>query len=362
MARTQPLPPKKGQGDRVKGLIEGREPGEVELDLDMLRPNSSQDRLRMEQAVSRPTATTPAAQETSAVAASRGGVGHQVASSTAGLRVGETYELPVNLLKDSPYNARVWYSPEDVDVISVSMQQNGQDVAAVGYVDESGKVVLIDGSKRLRAAKSGGVETLRVEIKPKPASERELYLASRRMNVERSQQTPFDDSVRFKTLLDEGLYSSQAELAKDVGLSQSMVSYTLSLTKLPPSVIKVLREERTKKGEAKLCQIAYAQEFAKMFDGTGVEGHELEDTAIEIARDVLAKDLSVRQTQDLIRSRMEGKRQRAQADKIALKYGNGAGTLKVFASKGQIDLSIKGVEPSKIEELRLKIEALFVKA
>jgi hypothetical protein len=33
--------------------------------------------------------------------------------------------------------------------------------------------------------------------------------------------------------------------------------------------------------------------------------------------------------------------------------------LKVFPTKGQLDLSIKGVNSEKLDELRLKIEALF---
>lgn len=272
---------------------------------------------------------------------------------------GGTYTLPTSMLKDSPYNARVWYSIEEIDEISTSLQRNGQDVPVAGYVDEDGKVTVVDGSKRLRAARAGGVEQLRVEIRARPESTKEMYLTSRRMNVERSTQTAFDDAVRFKSLLEEKVYAGQVELAADIGLSQSMVSYTLSLNKLPPALVKVMREEKNKSGEAKLCQLGFATEFAKMFDGSGEEAQEKIDLAIEIAREILMKDLSCRQAQDLIRSRTETKRQRSTADKIALRYGSGAGTLKVFPTKGQLDLSLKGIEPGKLEELRLKIESLF---
>ncbi len=351
---SKPLPRKKREDEstRITALM-GADDAPTELDLSVVRRASPTERAKMERAVEGQQVVLAAPLSTAPMGpmSEVGGAGQ--------LRPGNTYTLPTSMLKDSPYNARVWYSIEEIDEISTSLQRNGQDVPVAGYVDEDGKVTVVDGSKRLRAARAGGVEQLRVEIRSRPESAKEMYLTSRRMNVERSTQTAFDDAVRFKSLLDEKVYAGQVELAADIGLSQSMVSYTLSLNKLPPALVKVMREEKSKTGETKLCQLGFATEFAKMFDGSGEEAQEKIDLAIEIAREILVKDLSCRQAQDLIRSRSETKRQRSTADKIALKYGNGAGTLKVFPTKGQLDLSLKGIEPAKLEELRLKIESLF---
>jgi ParB family chromosome partitioning protein len=355
---TKPLPRKRrdDQPNRMLQLM-GQGTAVEEPDFSAVKASSPEERERMERAVAHApvadtTVATPAAPKAAALVAPG-------AMQEEGWVPGSTYTVPVQMLKDSPYNARVFYSIEEIDETSMSMQRNGQDVAVSGYVDNDGKIVVVDGSKRLRAAKAGGIENLRVEIKRRPESAKELYLMSRRMNVERSTQTAFDDAVRFKTLLDEKVYAGQQELAHDLGVSQSTVSYTLSLNRLPPQLVKVMRDERTKNGEGKLRLLGYASEFAKLFDGSGEESQERVDLSIEIAREILAKDMSVRQTQELIRSRSEPKRQRSTADKIALRYGNGAGTLKVFPTKGQLDLSIKGVDATKLEELRLKIEGLF---
>ena len=323
------------------------------LDLSVIEKNSEADRERMQAR----TATLASPTE------ERGGAEPQFATRDAmeegvsNLQIGSTYTVALSLLQDSPYNARVYYSPEEIDAMALSLQDNGQDVSLAGYVDGS-KVVVLDGSKRLRAGRAAGLDSLRVEIRKEPSSVKETYKASRRMNSERSPQTPLDDAVRFKALLDAGEYSDQTSLGEDMGVSQTVVSQTLSLNRIPQNVLRVMREEGV---HGKLCQLSFAIEVAKMFDGTHKEGQGQEDRVIEVIREVVAKDLSVKQTRDLVQSRLDGPKARQKAETSAVRYGAGLGTLKVFASKGQLDLSIKGVEPAMVDELRLKIEQLFAK-
>lgn len=356
-AKPQPLP---GQGrapDHVAGLMEP--------DLSSIRPNSSGDRAEMEMRTSAgkgaplPVAARTAVEVLSVVGdIDDGGVEH--------LQIGNTYRVPLGLLHDSPFNARVYYSPEEIDSMVLSLQENGQDVALSGFVDGA-KVTVLDGSKRLRAARAASLDSLRVEIREKPPSDKETYKASRRMNIERSTQTPLDDAVRFAALLDNGAYADQTALGKDMGVSQTVVSQTLSLNRIPQTVMRVMREEYTQAkrdkrdefAQPKMCQLSFAIEIAKMFDGSNKEGQEQEDKAIEVIREIVAKDLSVKQARDLVQSRLEGPKQRQKAETTAVRYGNGLGTLKVFATKGQLDLTIKNVDPGKIGELKAKLEQLF---
>lgn len=326
-----------------------------EVDLGSIRPNSEADRQRMaDRAAGRRPAPTPDLREGAvALAAAVGAV-----ADAESLAVGGTYQVPLHLLQDSPFNARVYYAAEEVDQIAVSLQSNGQDVAVSAFV-EAGKVTIIDGSKRLRGARAAGLDSLRVEIKTKPESPKEMYKASRRMNKERSPQTPLDDAVRFKALMDAREYADQESLAADMGTSQTTVSQTLSLNKIPASVLRLMREEKV---QDKLCQLTFATEIARMFDGTGTQGPAVEDKAIDVIREIMAKDLSAKQTKELVAARIEGPKARAKAETTAVRYGSGLGTLKVFSAKGQLDLTIKGVETTKIEDLRKKIEALFAGA
>lgn len=353
-AKPQPLPTR--TPDHVSDLMEP--------DLSTIRRNSAGDRAQMESRTAEGKGLVAAvlAQPTAleALSSTQGLVGEDQAHE---LMVGHTYRVPIHMLQDSEFNARVFYAADEIDGMALSLQNNGQDVALSGFVEGS-KVTVVDGSKRLRAARAASLDSLRVEIREKPASNKELYKASRRMNIERSTQTPLDDASRFQALLQAGDYPDQTALGADMGCSQTVVSQTLSLNRIPQGVMRVMREETSPAGRPlgslpKMCQLSFAVEIAKMFDGTHTEGQEQEDRAIEVIREIVAKDLSVKQARALVQSRLDGPKQRQKAETMAVRYGNGLGTLKVFAAKGQLDLSIKNVDPARIGELRSKIEQLF---
>lgn len=157
--------------------------------------------------------------------------------------LGHVYEVPLERIRSNPVNPRAVYTPQAVDDMAVSLKESGQHVAATGFV-EGAEVVLIEGETRLRGARLAGLKTLRVEIKLKPESDRDLYKRARAANVERRDQTPLDDALRWKELLANGVFASQSELAQELGIKggESTVSRTLGLAGLPQAVVLVLSE------------------------------------------------------------------------------------------------------------------------
>lgn len=271
-------------------------------------------------------------------------------SSPDALLVGHSYNVPIGWLADSNFNARVYYAVEEIDEIGQSLLRNGQDVPLWGYVD-NGKVQVVDGGKRTRAGRSVGFADLRVDIHEKPASFREAYMRSRRMNLQRSAQTCLDDAVRFKQLLDTGEFEGQVPLAKALGISQTTVSLTLSLNRLPEDVLKVMRT-----APAKLCQLSFAVEFAKLFEAPGDATDEQIDAANALLREVVQEDHSLARTKSLIQARTSPKRERQTASTIEVQYAGVKGSLKVFRARGQVELAMKGVPLDKIEALEERIK------
>ena len=151
--------------------------------------------------------------------------------------IGQIIEVPVERVRSNPLNPRAVYTSAAVDEMAISLTNNGQRVAALGYQEDDGAIVLIEGETRLRGARAAGIPTLRVEIRAKPASERELYEMARAANVERRDQTPLDDAIRWKELLARKIYPTQSALAKALNLGEDYVSRTLSLAQLPHKIV-----------------------------------------------------------------------------------------------------------------------------
>ena len=157
-------------------------------------------------------------------------------------QVGNVYDVPVGLIKSNPFNPRAVYTTTAVDNMAISLSTSGQRISATGYIDDQGSITLIEGETRLRGARASGLETLRIEIRPRPASDRELYEEARAANVERREQTPLDDAIKWKELLAKKVYQTQAALAKSLGLGEDHVSRTLSLAGLSNRVIHAVAE------------------------------------------------------------------------------------------------------------------------
>lgn len=280
------------------------------------------------------------------------GLVNRVPQSVHELVAGNTYNLPLGLLTDSPRNARVHYIQEEIDDLVLELQADGQEVSAWGYIDGD-RVRIVDGGKRLRAARAAGLEFLRVDVNEKPESDKEIYKLSRKLNLKRSAQTCFDDAVRFRQMLDDGTFKDQEELGRELleGASQTTVSQILSINKIPAKIIWLMREDAKK-----LCQTAFAVEVARHFrEGEEVESEKLH-TISEILRKVSAQDLSVKKMRELFESRLVGPKPRTQATSIAVKFGSADGAIKVYKSRGQVEFSIKGVPEDRLQDLAERIQ------
>jgi ParB family chromosome partitioning protein len=156
--------------------------------------------------------------------------------------VGSVHDVPVELVKSNPFNPRAVYTTSAVDAMAETLKANGQRISATAYVDEQGGITLIEGETRLRGTRSAGLSSLRIEIRPRPASDRSLYEEARAANVERRDQTPLDDALKWKELLARKIYPTQVALARALSLSEDHVSRTLALANLSNRVIHAVAE------------------------------------------------------------------------------------------------------------------------
>lgn len=264
-------------------------------------------------------------------------------------QVGYVYDIAVGLIKSNPFNPRAVYTSTAVDAMSESLKTTGQRISATAYVDEQGGITLIEGETRLRGARSAGLPTLRIEIRPRPSSDRTLYEEARAANVERRDQTPLDDALKWKELLTKKIYPTQVALAKALGLSEDYVSRTLALANLSNRVIHTVAENTELLNHKMLNAIREYWE---------VQGDE---NTLELILEVAKNGLGYRDVTARRKAAEKGPIKRPRSTRELLRYRGAKGELKTFEEEGRMEFSLKGLTPEVAHELTVKLLALFPK-
>jgi ParB family chromosome partitioning protein len=147
--------------------------------------------------------------------------------------------------------------------------------------EPGGSFVLIAGERRWRAAQRAGLKEVPVVVKDVSATQAfELALVE---NLQREDLNPIEEAEAYRRLSDEFGYT-QEELARRVGRERTTVANSLRLLKLPDKVRDQVATQKLSMGHARAL--------------LGLEDAE----RIELTADrIVAKELSVRQTEDLVR-------------------------------------------------------------
>jgi ParB family chromosome partitioning protein len=198
----------------------------------------------------------------------------------AGAAAGGVVELPVDLLVPNPEQPRQGLAEAELAELAASIREHGvlQPVivarAGAGYV-------LVAGERRWRAARQAGLTTIPALIKEvTPRQRLELALVE---NLQRQDLTPLEEAAAYQQLIAEhGL--TQEQVATRVGKSRAAVANALRLLQLAPAVRAALLAGQITAGHARAllgCPDPAQQEA--------------------LLAQVLAGDLSVRATEELVR-------------------------------------------------------------
>ena len=270
-----------------------------------------------------------------------------VSERRPGYRPGNVYEVPVEEIKSNPFNPRVLYTTSAIDDMGQSLRQHGQKISATGYLDPTGRVVLIEGETRLRGARSAGLATLRIEIKDKPPSDRALYEEARAANVERRDQTPLDDALKWRELLDRKVYETQVSLAQALSLREDDVSRVLALGQLGARIINAVADHPEL---LTLRMLNAIREFAK------VKG---EQETLELILEASDKGWGYRDVESRRKAAEAGPVLRKRAATEHLTFGSAKGEIKTFDKDGRLELVLKGLTQEQSESLTESIKALL---
>jgi ParB/RepB/Spo0J family partition protein len=137
-------------------------------------------------------------------------------------------EIPLSLIDDNPFNPRKQYEPEEIRGLADSLRSNGLLTTLAGR--QVGKrYQIVYGHRRLRAARSAGLKTVKVSIRP--YSDKEMLTFSLVENLERRDLSDYEKGISFAKMNEEFGYS-YAEIARIVGLSRQHVFNIAKMTEL----------------------------------------------------------------------------------------------------------------------------------
>jgi ParB family transcriptional regulator, chromosome partitioning protein len=185
------------------------------------------------------------------------------------------------------HQPRKAFDDERLEELAESIRAQGIIQPLIVRRRVGGGYELIAGERRWRAAQRAGLHEVPVVVR-EVAEERAFELALVE-NLQRADLNPIEEAEGYQRLMAEFGYT-QETLAGRVGKDRSTVANALRLLKLPPAVRDMVIAGRLSMGHAR-----------------GLLGLE-SDTAIErLARQTLARELSVRQVETLVRrERQEG--------------------------------------------------------
>ena len=190
-------------------------------------------------------------------------------------------KLSISSIVPNRYQPRKIFDKEDIDDLSNSIKQRGiiQPLVVRKSEIDNEKFELIAGERRLQAAQSAGLHEVPVVIlEADNLKALEFAIVE---NVQRKDLNPIEEANGYKKLIDEFSYD-QDKVSRFIGKSRSHVSNTLRLLNLPKDVIALIEENKLSQGHAKIL--------------VGIENSSV------IARKVISKNLSVRQTEALIKT------------------------------------------------------------
>lgn len=194
------------------------------------------------------------------------------------------FECNISQIIPNKHQPRLMFDQEELTELAESIRDNGVIQPLIVSRMTKKKYELIAGERRLRASKMAGLKTVPVIVR-EISSDDELLEFALIENIQRTDLNPLEEAEAYRKLIDKfGL--TQEEAAKKVGKNRSTVTNALRLLQLPEYVKEDLLSGQLTEGHARAL-LALLSSPATMK---------------EIRDQIIAKQLSVRQTEKLIKT------------------------------------------------------------
>ncbi|MCO6148349.1 ParB/RepB/Spo0J family partition protein [Flavobacterium sp. NRK1] len=196
--------------------------------------------------------------------------------------VGNIIELELDAIEINPFQPRTNFNEEALKELSTSIKELGVIQPITVRKLDYNKYQLISGERRLRASKLAGLETVPAYIRI--ANDNESLVMALVENIQRHDLDPIEIALSYQRLIDE-IQLTQEQMSDRVGKKRSTIANYLRLLKLDPIIQTGIRDG-----------------FISMGHGRAIINIEDHDAQADIYQKIVSKNLSVRETEALVKS------------------------------------------------------------
>ncbi|KAF2514224.1 ParB/RepB/Spo0J family partition protein [Flavobacterium foetidum] len=200
--------------------------------------------------------------------------------------VGNIIELEISAIEINPFQPRSNFNEESLRELATSIKELGVIQPITVRKLDFNKYQLISGERRLRASTLVGLTTVPAYIRI--ANDNESLVMALVENIQRHDLDPIEIALSYQRLIDE-IQLTQEQMSERVGKKRSTISNYLRLLKLDPIIQTGIRDG-----------------FISMGHGRAIINIEDLDVQTDIYQKIVSQNLSVRETEALVKNYHEG--------------------------------------------------------
>lgn len=260
--------------------------------------------------------------------------------------VGSIIEIDIDSIEINPFQPRTNFNEETLRELGSSIKELGVIQPITVRKLEFNKFQLISGERRMRASKLIGLKTIPAYIRL--ANDNESLVMALVENIQRHDLDPIEVALSYQRLIDE-IQLTQEQMSERVGKKRSTITNYLRLLKLDPIIQTGIRDG-----------------FISMGHGRTIINIDNQEVQTAIYQKIVSQNLSVRETEVLVKKYQESLLPQAQkvkstvtsfeindeqqsaitsffGTKVALKVAaNGKGTISIpFQSQEEFNRILK---------------------
>ncbi|MFV0142364.1 MULTISPECIES: ParB/RepB/Spo0J family partition protein [Empedobacter] len=214
--------------------------------------------------------------------------------------VGNILEIDLEKITANPWQPRTNFDKKTLEELVSSIQTLGVIQPITIRKKPTGEYELISGERRFRASQLAGKKTIPAYVRL--ANDQEMLEMALVENIQRQDLDAIEIALSYQQLIDE-IKLTQEELSKRVGKDRTSITNYLRLLKLDPIIQTGIRDGMISMGHGRALMA---------IDDT--------DLQFDIYEKIVKNNLSVRDTERLIKSIKEGKPEKKATNELPYQY------------------------------------------